>query len=243
VVLVGVEGERQMAAAMAASAVGLEVPPGGFVDWLEAALLDWQHSELSLSGGSSTDNQTLMVLDIGGQETGIALLEMDTSQSRIVVKKVYRKTIPWGGRNFDRKLMIRALGVGTVEEWAAQEIESGFCSAKEEITRLVDDGVPPEAVRSEVLLPDGGTAKVTFQDLEEAIRLAVEEGLLPVLKEISNQSRGLPDLLLIGGGSRPAAVVAALQEIFGARVWQPVAPELALVRGAILSYSIRSGVV
>lgn len=236
-VLVGVEEAGQMAAASLAAAAGLEVAVNGFVDWLEAALLDMQHSPPHRPGPAPGERPWLLVLDIGHRATGAALLQINTEGPRLVVGKVARADIPWGCRDIDRALARPWPG----DRGSAGRPELAYAAglAREEIIQLLEDGVHPDSACASAAAP-GGVFEISAADLDRAVGQTFDEGLRPHLWDLLSMSGGPAGLLLVGGGARCGMLASRLQDTLDAPPLIPVDPELALVRGAILSYAIRS---
>lgn len=245
VVLVGIDERKHVVAASLADGAGLFLGAGGFVDWLEAALLDWQHSPPRGGAGASLGGPWLLALNVGGLATGAALLKLDHAGPRMNVSVIKRCHVPWGGRDVDRALAGatggRPLlpGSDLSRKLVPGPAALSMARAREEILQLLEDNVPPGQARASALGPGGEWVELGARELGAAVRGAASRGLRPHLEEIILSAGETPGVLLVGEGSRPACLAAWLKEEFGAEVWQPRGPGEALARGAVLKIAMR----
>jgi len=184
-----------------------------------------------------TEQQTVLVYDLGGGTFDVTLLSVDASGIDVLTSK---GDVKLGGKDWDRALFnhVRAAfmsehdGIDPKRDHDANQALTAACeAAKISLTE-----------RNQVAIPcrcDGNVLQVTvtrdaFQDLTEDLLERTRSTVHEVLDRTSKSAGDIDRVLLVGGSTRMPMVRSMLSEMFPDRTDTTIHPDECVAIGAAL---------
>ncbi|MHA2089663.1 MAG: molecular chaperone DnaK [Candidatus Kariarchaeaceae archaeon] len=202
-------------------------------------------------GIDKSDEQTILVFDLGGGTFDVSILELDEG---IFEVKATSGNNRLGGTDWDQRVVEwmvtefkKSNGIDLTNDPAAmQRLKDAAEQAKIELSSVLKSNINIAYITADSSGPKHLNMDLTRAKLEEMTADLVQAVVGPVRKAIEDSGKKISEIdkiLLVGGSTRMPAVQAAVKEITGKDPHKGLDPDLVVSMGAAIQGAILAGEV